>query len=348
VVTCPCALALATPLAVTAAIGRAARRGILIKGGDALELLARPSTLILDKTGTITEGAIRLVRYDGPEWVKPLVIALESESPHPLAAAFRSGFGLSILPDVESSRHVLGGGIVGRVSGHYVVLGRPSFVLQAIGGGQPTRPGRDSADACLTAVVIAVDGDVVATAWFGDAIRYEAGTAIARLRSAGWQVGILSGDSQDVVDNVAGQVGIDPRRAVGDATPEEKQRVVEEATTRGPVVMVGDGVNDAAAIAVASVGVGVHGGAEASLAAADVYLTRPGLDPLVELVHGARRTMSIIRTGILLSLGYNLVGVGLAMFGLINPLVAAVMMPTSSLTVLLVAWRGVTFEEQPR
>jgi P-type Cu2+ transporter len=347
VVTCPCALALATPLAVTASIGRAARRGILVKGGDALERLAKPSTLILDKTGTITEGAMRLVRFTGPEWVKALVIALESESSHPLASAFRAGFVLSIVPPVESSRHVLGSGIAGRVAGHDVVVGKPSFVLDAVADRIATGARDTAVDSSenLTEVLIAVDGECVGSAWFGDAVRDDARDAIASLRRDGWLVGIASGDSQDVVDGVAGQVGIDSNRAFGGATPEEKLRIVERAAKGGRVVMVGDGVNDAAAIAAASVGVGVHGGAEASLAAADVYLTRPGLAPLVELIQGARRTMSVIRAGILLSLAYNLVGVGLAMFGRINPLVAAVMMPASSLTVLFVAWRGVTFEE---
>ena len=341
VVTCPCALALATPLAVTASIGRAARRGILIKGGDALERLATPATLILDKTGTITEGALTLVRLEGPEWVKPLVIALESESTHPLATAFRAGLGLSIVPVVESSRHVMGAGIVGRVGGHDVVIGKPAFVAASTAATKdPTSRGQSG----LTEVWIAVDGVRRARAWFGDAVRPDARRAIATLRGHGWHVRIASGDSQAVVDTVASEVGVESRCAVGGATPEEKLRLVEFAEKLEPVVMVGDGVNDAAAIAAASVGVGVHGGAEASLAAADVYLTRPGLAPLVELVEGARRTMSVVRLGILISLGYNLVGVGLATLGWINPLVAAVMMPASSLTVLLVAWRGTTFQ----
>jgi Cu2+-exporting ATPase len=147
-----------------------------------------------------------------------------------------------------------------------------------------------------------------------------------------------------VVDVVARDVGIPARCASGGATPEGKLAIVSRAAATSPVVMVGDGVNDAAAIAAASVGIAVHEGAEASLAAADVYLTRPGLSPLVEVIEGSRRTMRVIRLGIWLSLGYNAVGVGLAMFGLINPLVAAVMMPASSLTVLLIAWRGRTFE----
>lgn len=336
VVTCPCALALATPLAVTAAIGRAARRGILIKGGDVLEKLAHPSTILLDKTGTITEGSVTLVRYEGPEWVKPLVIALESESGHPLASAFRAGFGLSIVPSVESSEHVIGSGIAGRVAGHEVRVGKPSFVDSHAAARRLSREG-------LSEVWVAVDGRHVATAWFGDVVRPGARDAIGALQAAGWDVGIASGDSQAVVDTVASQVGIPALRAVGDAAPESKLWLVESASRRAPVVMVGDGVNDAAAIAAASVGVGVHGGAEASLAAADVYLARPGLAPLVELIDGARRTMTLIRLGIAVSLGYNVVGVALATLGLINPLVAAVMMPASSLTVLLVAWKGRTF-----
>ena len=341
VVTCPCALALATPLAVTASIGRAARRGILIKGGDVLEKLARPSTLILDKTGTITEGATSLVQFDGADWVKPLVIALEAESPHPLAGAFRRSFRLVVVPEFQYSRHVTGSGIIGRVDGRDVVVGKPRFVAATIGQGREYHRRSDG----LTEVWIAVDGELAGRALFGDAVRGDARTSIEQLQRSGWDVRIASGDSANVADAVATTVGIAPVNTQGDATPEDKLALVERLTRHGPVVMVGDGVNDAAAIAAATVGVGVHGGAEASLAAADVYLTRPGLEPLVELVDGARRTMSVIRAGIVWSLGYNVVGVGLAMFGLISPLVAAIMMPASSLTVLLVAWRSVTFRE---
>ncbi|MDE3217552.1 MAG: HAD family hydrolase, partial [Gemmatimonadota bacterium] len=137
--------------------------------------------------------------------------------------------------------------------------------------------------------------------------------------------------------------------AAGGATPEDKLREVERArarTTR-PVVMVGDGVNDAAAIAAASVGIGVHGGAEACLATADIYLTRPGLAPLVELVDGAERTMGVIRRNLAFSLVYNMLGAGAAMAGIINPLAAAVLMPASSLTVVVSSWRARSFRRGP-
>jgi Cu2+-exporting ATPase len=155
---------------------------------------------------------------------------------------------------------------------------------------------------------------------------------------------VLSGDDAAVVADVGERLGFPRETLQGDASPEEKLAVIEHLNSKGPVVMVGDGVNDASAIARASVGIGVRGGAEASLAAADVYLVRPGLGPLVDLVEGAGRTLHVIRRNIAFSLAYNLVGAGLAMTGVINPLIAAIMMPASSLTVVLASWRSRTFE----
>ncbi|HEX9564831.1 MAG TPA: cation-translocating P-type ATPase, partial [Gemmatimonadaceae bacterium] len=364
VVTCPCALALATPLAVTAAVGRAARRGIFIKGGEVLEQLARPARIFLDKTGTITEGALSLVRFEGPDWVKPMIVALEAGSGHPIGAAMREGLPVDVLPQVTCPRHVAGAGIAGTIDGHLVFVGKPDFVRAALRGatgtgdgsrggvpatamtaaGRGTRTAPDHPPSALSCVWVAVDGALVARAWLGDAVREDSRQAIASLVAAGWDVGILSGDAQSVADDVAAQVGIPGSKAIGGASPESKLAAVAEARRGSRVVMVGDGINDAAAIAAASVGIGVHGGAEASLAVADVYLTRPGLSAVVELAESAARTMRVIRRGIAFSLAYNVVGVGLAVFGLISPLIAAVMMPASSLTVLLGAWRGRTFE----
>lgn len=347
VVTCPCALAMATPLAVTVSTGRAARRGILIRGGDALEALARPGVLYLDKTGTITESRTALVRWDGPEWAKSLVLALESGSSHPLAEGFRRAFAeVAFTGRPNGSRHVTGGGVAGVVDGREVVVGSPRFVRRALGLQEPPLSGAmpDGADATLTPVWIAVDGAIVATAAFGDPVRPDARASIDALRDAGWKVRLLSGDATAVAQAVGARLGIAAEDCTGDAAPEDKLHEIEAARGRGPVVMVGDGVNDAAAIAAADVGIGVHGGAEASLATADVYLTRPGLGALVELTTGAANTMRVIRRNILFSLAYNAVGVGLAVSGVINPLVAALLMPLSSLTVVLASWYGHTFE----
>lgn len=342
VVTCPCALAMATPLAVTVATGRAARRGLFIKGGDAIEALSRPGVILLDKTGTITEARVSLVHWDGPEWVKPLVLALEQESTHPLADGFRRAFAnLADVPAVESSSHVTGGGIGGRVAGHDLLVGSPSFVSRHASAAPATSRVPDES---LTPVWIAVDGVVVARAYLGDPVRPDAAASIQALRDAGWSVRILSGDATPVVRAVGRSLGLSADACQGEATPEEKLRVVESLKGDHRVVMVGDGVNDAAAIAAATVGIGVHGGAEASLATADIFLTTPGLAPLVELMQGAGHTMRVIRRNITFSLLYNVVGAWLAIVGLINPVIAAVMMPLSSLTVVLGSWYGHTFE----
>lgn len=367
IVTCPCALAMATPLAVTVATGRAARAGIFIKGGDAIEALAHPGIMLLDKTGTVTESRVSLVRWEGDDWVKPLVLALEQESTHPLAEGFRralaphpsaNGAGgdaapHATAPTVESSTHVAGGGIVGRIGGRDVVVGSPTFVSGHLSelSAEVSRDAVSSsatghtAQEALTPVWVAVDGTLVARAFLGDPIRADAAASIAALRRSGWSVRLLSGDASPVVHAVGRALGLAPDECQGEATPEEKLRVVEQLTQAGRVVMVGDGVNDAAAIAAATVGIGVQGGAEASLATADIYLTTPGLAPLVALVRGAGRTMRVIRRNIAFSLLYNVAGATLAITGVISPLIAAVMMPLSSLTVVLASWYGTTFAE---
>ena len=349
IVTCPCALGLATPLAVTVAIGRAARAGILVKGGDALEALARPGRLVLDKTGTVTEGRTTLVAWEGPEEVKPLVQALERHSAHPVATGFAEAW--PDLPRLEAAdvAHTPGGGVEGVVAGRRVAVGTPCFVAALAGGGATgglARGGAPAAgdDATLTPVLVSVDGRVVARAAFGDPIRADAATALAALRRRGWEPELLSGDDPRVVAAVGARLGFAPEACRGGASPEEKLRLVEEAVARGPVVVAGDGVNDAAAVARATVGIGVRGGAEACLAAADVFLSRPGLTELVRLTEGAARTLRVIRRNIAFSLAYNAVGAALAVTGVVNPLVAAILMPASSLTVILASWLSRTFE----
>jgi Cu2+-exporting ATPase len=342
IVTCPCALALATPLAVTVAIGRAARQGILIRGGDALEALARPATIYLDKTGTLTEGKFRLTTWTGPESIRPFVVALERHSSHPVAAGFLEAWPELDAPIAAAVRQTLGGGIEGRVNGHDVMVGSPGFVRARAAGAPPTGAPMSAAD---TPVWVSVDGTVVAAASFGDPLRPEAPGVVARLKARGWAVHLLSGDAREVVRAAARQVGVPDDAWRGEVTPEAKLEEIERAAAGGPVVMVGDGVNDAAAMARATVGIAVRGGAEASLAVADVYLSRPGLTALDALVEGSERTLRVIRRNVGLSLVYNIVGAGLAMGGWINPLVAAILMPASSITVVLASWRSRTFEE---
>lgn len=350
IVTCPCALGLATPMAVAVAIGRAAKRGILIKGGDALETLAGRGRILLDKTGTITTGRMAVVQWHGDTSIRDAVAALESRSSHPIARAFAAEIGdIAYAPTPETFSQTSGAGVEGIVDGRQFVIGSPDWV-------------RSKADACddgikaseekiiaaaLTPVLIAVDGRLCAAVGIGDPIRQDSRAAVDRLKALDWRVGILSGDHAEVVAAAAHQLGIAARDALGGVTPEGKLQCVNTRRGEDAIVMVGDGVNDSAAMSAAHVGIAVHGGAEASLAASDIYLNRPGLAPIVDLVLGSQRTMRIIRRCLIVSLLYNAVAAALAMTGIINPLIAAVLMPISSFTVLTLALTSQTFGDEP-
>jgi len=345
IVSCPCALGLATPLAVSAAIGRAARKKILIKGGDALENLAHPGLMLLDKTGTLTEGRLAVIRWWGDEVVQPVVGALERHSSHPVARALSEAFGDMEAPEVSEAREVPGAGIGGFCEGRRVLVASPGHAVREHGPlpSEADDAVADFAAEGLSPVVIAVDGVVVAVAGIGDGLRPDTADALAEIQQRGWQVEILSGDHAAVVESIGREVGLAPERVRGGMMPEAKLEAVRAASGAGTVAMVGDGVNDAAALAAATVGIGVHGGAEAALAAADVYLGRPGLTPLLELLQGARRTLGVIRRNLVFSLTYNVVAVSFAMTGHMSPLLAAVLMPLSSMTVVLSSYRAGTF-----
>jgi len=345
VVTCPCALGLATPLAVSAAIGKAARRGILVKGGEALERLAAPALVVFDKTGTLTEGRLELEGWDGDADLSSLVAAIESRSAHPIARAFVRALPASDLP-VEELVQTPGGGVEARVGRVRVAIGSLGFVRARAEVPAPLEARALAAAASgETPVLVATDGSSRALARFVDPVRADARESLAKLVQLGHRVAILSGDHPGVVESVATRLGVALAFAEGGTTPEGKLARIEDLVARGPVVMVGDGVNDAAALARAHVGIAVHGGAEASLAAADVFTTRPGVQPVLELFEGGRRTLGVIRRNMLLSLGYNLVCATLAVAGAIAPWIAAILMPVSSLTVVTSSYRSKTFPE---
>jgi Cu2+-exporting ATPase len=348
VVTCPCALALATPLSITAALGRAARRGLMIKGGSSLEALARPALIVFDKTGTLTRGALEVVGFEGDPGIKPLVAAAEASSAHPIARALTAAFGASAASVVSEARETLGGGVEATVDGKAVAVGSPSFV-----GARARSPEwveghvEQLATLGLTPVLLAVDGEVRAVAAIGDPPRDDAFRSLTTLRELGYRLAILSGDQPAVVRSIAARIGVPFDEIVGGASPEAKLGFIEERVRSEPVFMVGDGVNDAAALSAATVGIAVHGGAEASLSAADVFATTAGLSPVVELVLGARRTLGVIRGNLTRSLVYNLTVGTLAALGFVGPLLAAVLMPVSSIGVITAAYRGRTFGEKP-
>ncbi|MGF1511676.1 MAG: heavy metal translocating P-type ATPase [Myxococcota bacterium] len=346
IVSCPCALGLATPLAITAAIGKAARGGILVRSGTALENLGtlRNATLFFDKTGTLTHGRMHVCRFDGPDWVRPWVAAAERDSTHPVGRALRTAMEVPSLRYALLDARVESGGLDTKVdSGEHrkrIVVGHPRFVEERATGGSVFRRRTEAwAKEALTPVWIAVDGTVVAAAGLADELRPEAASSLADLQRLGFRVKVLSGDAPSVVEAVARRLGLDPAECEGGLTPEQKLQRVEVELRNGAVVMVGDGVNDAASLAAATVGIAVHGGAETCFAAADVFFQTPGIENVGDLVRGARRTRGTIRNNIVFSLIYNVLGATLAMTGSLNPLLAAVLMPVSSLVVVTNSFR---------
>lgn len=351
VVSCPCALGLATPLAVSAAMGRAARRGLLIKNGDVFEDLSRPGTIYLDKTGTVTEGRMSVVKWyedesEGTnEGAKPIVLGLERDCTHPIARAFQREFAQVHARDVTPVTQHAGGGMTGFADGLPVAVGSPAFERSrgtSIDGVWATRLDEVLAEG-LTPVVVTRGGVVAAVAGLGDSLRPEASALVQRLRSRGWRVALLSGDDPETVDRMGERLGIGAADRFGGRSPEDKLSLIVEARAKGSVVMVGDGINDAAALAAATVGVGLRGGAEAALAASDVFVSRGGIEGLAHLIDGSSATVRVIRRNIVFSILYNAVGASLAVAGLIHPLLAAVLMPLSSLTVVMSSYRTRAF-----
>ena len=342
IVTCPCALALATPLAVTVALGRAGRRGVLIKGADALERLATPGTLFVDKTGTLTAGKLGVVSWRGDLDAAGLAAAAEAGSNHPIARALVAHAApAGVATDV---REELGRGIRARIGDHDVLVGAPPWVRQR-SRWQPAIEGwiAELADRGETPIAIACDGIPIAVAGLADPIRRDARAALDELGRLGWSVHLLSGDDVRVVERVGAALDVPRSRCHGAASPEDKVAAVVAASRRGPVAMVGDGVNDAAAMAAASAGIAVSGAAEVAIEAADVYLRSPSIGEVAATAAGAQATLATIRRNLRFSLAYNVIAGALAMSGFIHPLIAAAVMPLSSLTVLASSLRSRAF-----
>ena len=355
IVTCPCALGLATPLALAVAQGKAARRAILINSGDVMERLATPGFLWLDKTGTLTYGKMQVYDWSGDRSFLPQIGALEKQVVHPIATAFTTYIDQQseiVDPDSLSLQEIdytPGLGIRGKVDGHWISIGSEAYITEQgiLLSAELEQKMAEYRQRGLTAVLVVADEQVVSIWGIGDELRADASSTIQELKQSGWSIGILSGDHPEIVSQIAECIGVEPEFVHAEVRPEEKLRIIQESTRKMTTVMVGDGVNDSAALAAASVGIAVHGGAEASLQAAAVYLNRPGLAPLKELIEGACMTNHVIYRNLMISLVYNLFAAGLALGGMINPFIAALLMPISSVTVLILSFMNRAFQEPP-
>ncbi|MFZ5476835.1 MAG: heavy metal translocating P-type ATPase [Myxococcota bacterium] len=335
VIACPCALGLATPAAVAVGTGRGAELGILVKGGAVLEAASRVDTVLFDKTGTLTEGRPTLTDVTVTPEVLALVASVEAMSEHPVARAIVEGARTKPQP-VEDFRSEAGGGVEGRVGGRHVRVGTVAYV-----GATDETEAERLAGLGRTPSFVAVDGEVVGLVAVADRPTDAARGVVAELRAQGIEVAMVTGDRERTARAVAADLGID--RVVAQVRPEDKARVVAEERAKGRVVaMVGDGVNDAPALAGAHVGVAIGGGTDIAVAAADVALLRGGVAGLPQALRLARATMRTIRQNLFWAFVYNAVGIPVAaglLYAstgwLLSPVLASAAMSLSSVSVLV-------------
>ncbi|MFD5689597.1 heavy metal translocating P-type ATPase [Streptomyces rubiginosohelvolus] len=342
IIACPCALGLATPTALMVGTGRGAQLGILIKGPEVLETTRRVDTIVLDKTGTVTTGRMTLQTTHTTDTtteseVLRIAGALENASEHPIAQAVATAAtdATGPLPTPEDFTNVPGLGVQGIVEGHAVLVGRPRLIADA-GISLPPALSRaleeDEAHG-RTAVVVAWDGEARGVFGVADAVKESSAAAVAELRALGLEPILLTGDNRAVAEAVAREVGIDTVHA--EVLPEDKVDVVKRLQAEGRVVaMVGDGVNDAAALATASLGLAMGTGTDAAIEASDLTLVRGDLKVTADAIRLSRRTLATIRGNLFWAFGYNVAALPLAASGLLNPMIAGAAMAFSSVFVV--------------
>ncbi|WFF08317.1 heavy metal translocating P-type ATPase [Micromonospora sp. WMMD1076] len=341
IIACPCALGLATPTALLVGTGRGAQLGVLIKGPEVLESTRRVDTVVLDKTGTVTTGRMALAEVlpaDGEDAAELLRVAgaLEAASEHPIARAVaEAAVEAGPLPAVGGFANAEGLGVTGTVDGRTVVVGR-AWLLRERGLDVPEEVERAAAGAEAagrTAILAGWDGRARGVLAVADAVKPTSRAAVARLRELGLKPVLLTGDNTTVAKAVAAEVGID--EVIAEVLPADKVDVVERLQREGRVVaMVGDGVNDAAALARADLGLAMGTGTDAAIEAADLTLVRGDLMAAADAIRLSRRTLAIIKGNLFWAFAYNVAALPLAAAGLLNPMLAGAAMAFSSVFVV--------------
>jgi Cu+-exporting ATPase len=344
IIACPCALGLATPTALMVGTGRGAQLGILIKGPEVLESTRRVDTVVLDKTGTVTTGSMTLHEAHAAEGVEERLLlrlagAVEHASEHPVARAIAAGAEerVGALPAVEDFVNLPGRGVRGRVEGHEVTVGRLTADGAAVELPPALARAKDAAEgAGRTAVVVAWDGAPRGVLAVADTVKPTSAEAVAELRRLGLRPVLLTGDNRRAAASVARAVGIeDEADVIAEVLPEDKVAAVRRLQSEGrTVAMVGDGVNDAAALAAADLGLAMGTGTDAAIEAGDLTLVRGDLRVAADAIRLSRRTLATIKGNLFWAFGYNVAALPLAAAGLLNPVIAGGAMAFSSVFVV--------------
>jgi Cu+-exporting ATPase len=341
IIACPCALGLATPMAIMVATGRGAETGIVIRNAEALEVLHRADTLVVDKTGTLTEGKPRLTLVEPaadwtPDEVLRLAASLERGSEHPLASAIVRAAQSKGLPLVEAKdfQSITGKGVVGKVEGRTVVLGNAALLAeQHIESGEWERRLETLRADGQTVLLVAVDGRMVGLLGVADPIRASTPEAIRLLREEGVQIIMMTGDSRTTAEAVARKLGID--RVHADLLPESKNQLVKRLQEEGHIVaMAGDGINDAPALAQADIGIALATGTDVAMESAGITLVHGDLRAIARARLLSRATLRTIRQNLFLAFVYNTLSIPIAAVGLLSPVIASAAMSLSSLSVV--------------
>jgi Cu+-exporting ATPase len=341
IIACPCALGLATPTALLVGTGRGAQLGILIKGPEVLESTRRADTVVLDKTGTVTTGHMTLVGvepaagFDSDELLR-LAGSVEHASEHPIARAIADAAGAAgPLAPVEAFRSHGGSGVEGVVDGHAVVVGRESWLNEwSLTLDEHLTARRDAGHATgQTVVAVGIDGATAGLLLVSDTVKPTSRDAVERLRTQGLEPILLTGDNPQAASAVAASVGIE--RVLAEVLPQDKVAVVQQLQADGRVVaMVGDGVNDAAALAAADLGLAMGTGTDVAIEASDLTLVRGDLRAAPDAIALSRRVLRTIQGNLFWAFAYNVAAIPLAVAGLLNPLIAGLAMAFSSVFVV--------------